>query len=135
MWYEPYPHQKMCSIQILSYLLGFCTTWSISVQVFWAARVIHGSLAKRVQTWKTCLIPFNLLHYLCLICFSGMDWCARNNSFFIFLDKLKGTKYLSWLQEHIWNWIIVRQWKSVFRAIFKILHHSLNLEVLVPYWL
>lgn len=134
MWYEPYPHQKMCSVQILSYLMEFFTTWSISVQVFWVARVIHGSLAKRVQTRKTCLIPFNLLHYLCLICFSGMDWCARNNSFFIFLDKLTGAKYLSWLQEFeielLWD-----NGNLFSEQFFKLLHHSLNFEVLVLYTL
>lgn len=118
--YEPYLHQKICRIQILlSYLARLCIAWSLSTQVFWVARVIHVSLVKTVQTQKTCLILFYLLHYLCLICFPGMDWWARNNSFFIFLDKLEGARNLSLLQEHTWIWIIVRQQKSGFRTIFQ----------------
>lgn len=135
MWYEPYPHQKICSIQFLSYLPGFGITWSISVQVFWVARVIHGSLVKRAQTQRTCVIHFNLLHYLCLICFPGMDWCARNNSFFIFLDKLKGQSIFLGCKNIFEIELLWDNGNLFWEQFFKLSHHSLNLELPVAYWL
>lgn len=133
--HEPNLHQKICCIQILlSYLAGFCTAWSLSAQVFRVARVIHVSFVKTVQTQKMCLILFYLLLYFCLICFPGMDWWARNNSFFIFLDNLEGGDEFFISSLNIGQSVYQMQWWFKFMLLSDLWHsiHALCSLALLP---